>query len=332
MAKTATVDDPAKDESEFDAGWNDDEFKPPDTTLAKTDDDPPANTVDDPPAKTVDDPPAKTDDDPPAKTDDDPPAKTDDDPPVVAKTETDYTPSYKDVVDEIKKTETRLIDTLVAKSDPKPKVEDKTTPARVDLSEFTGDKLKSRLEKVRDVAPEAADAFEPIIEGLAGALGNSYKEVDSLTATHVKDQAEQAQAGVESQVETKHTDWKQTVKSKEFKDWLGEQPSYVKRVAEETDDPGEFITILDQFVASTDPPAKTDDDPPAKTDDDPPAKTVDDPPDGDEEARRVALRAASKQPDTKTKSERVPSKKRVLSEAEEFESGWNDREFEVRRA
>ena len=320
-----TLPDPVEEAKEFDSGWDSPEFKAGDDPPVKTDDDPPTQT-----AKADDDPPAETDDDPPAQTakaDDDPPAETDDDPP--AKAATNYVPSYKDVVEELKKTEQR-IETMISTppASPKPKNNDEPIRKRVDLSEFTGDKLKARLEKVRDVAPEAAEAFEPIIGGLAGALEQSYKEVDTLRATTVQDKAEQAAVAVETQIDSKHKDWKQTVSSQEFKGWLNEQPKYVQRVAQTTDDPEEFVGILDQYADSkaSDPTTETDDDPPTETDDDPPADA-----DADEEARRVALDAA-KQPEPKARSQRQPpSGKRVLSAEEEFEAGWKDPEFNPAR-
>ena len=313
IVEPTKLPDPVKEAEEFDSGWDADEFK--------QQDEPPVQSakVDDEPAK-VDDPSPKVDDEPPVQS-----AKVDDPPP----NGKDYVPSYQDVVDQLQKTDTRFdrIETLIAKTPdpPAPKQDDDPTPQRVDLSEFTGEKLKSRLEKVRDVAPEAAEAFEPIIEGLAGALGQSYKEVDTLRATGVKDKADSAQVAVASRIETKHADWKGTVSSKKFKDWLGEQPNFVQRVAQTTDDPEEFSDILDQFAAVKDPdPSPKVDDPPPKVDDPPPN-------DADEESRRVRLEAA-KQPEPKVKGEKPPmSHKRALSPEEEFASGWNDPEFDVKQ-
>ena len=247
----------------------------------------------------------------------------------------DYKPDYAEAVAGIRRdTEQGFsrIEKLIEKRDApavEPAKKTAAAPKRVDLAEFTGDKLKTRLEKVRDVAPEAAEAFEPIIEGLAGALGDSYKEIDTVRATATDTRAATVQQAQFSPIEAKHPGFQKTIEGEEFLKWLDEQPGKVMRTAHNTNDPDEFVGILDQFAARDGAAAGDGASADAATDtkkDESAAAAVD-----DDAARVEARREAARQPETRTTADRQPDKARELSDTEEFSKGWFDPEFDQKK-
>ena len=348
MTDTAVVEPDAKDADEFAAGWNDSEFgdpaAPPEDSAAvaaaaakeaadakaaadaAVGSDAEATTTD---AAGTDD----TDANATAKADADAAAAAAKESSADAKDATagDYKPDYAEAVAGIRRdTEQGFsrIEKLIEKRS-EPAVEPAKTavaPKRVDLAEFTGDKLKTRLEKVRDVAPEAAEAFEPIIEGLAGALGDSYKELDTVRATATDTRAATVQQAQFSPIEAKHPGFQKTIEGEEFLKWLDEQPGKVMRTAHNTNDPDEFVGILDQFAARDGAAAGDGASADAATDtkkDESAAAAVD-----DDAARVEARREAARQPETRTTADRQPDKARELSDTEEFSKGWFDPEFD----
>ena len=351
MANTAVVEPEAKAADEFAAGWNDPEFggtEPEKADAAGTDD---AATV----AAVAAD--ADVKDGAPAKAD---AAGTDaagtDDAATAAAAGTDaeaeaaaaaakeaaaatnanasdYKPDYAEAVAGIRRdTEQGFsrIEKLIEKREApavEPAKKTDAAPKRVDLAEFTGDKLKTRLEKVRDVAPEAAEAFEPIIEGLAGALGDSYKELDTVRATATDTRAATAQQAQFAPIESKHPGFQETIKGEEFLTWLDEQPGKVMRTAHNTNDPNEFSGILDQFAAREG--SAVNDGANVETDTTKPDDVA--AVGGDDDAARVeARREAARQPETRTTADRPLDKQRDLSDEEAFSKGWNDPEFDKR--
>ena len=314
MAETAVVEPEAKASNEFSAGWNDSEFGDPEPTnaadaAAKAD----ADAKPDADAAGTDD----ADADAAAKAAADAAAAASAKEATAAAEEKpgDYKPDYEAFVKDVRRENDQnysRIEKLIEQR-PAPAV---YKPTRVDLAEFKGYKLKSRLEKVRDAAPEAADAFEPIIEGLAGALGDAYKEVDIVRATATDTRAATAQQAQFAPVEAKHPGFQETIKGDEFLKWLDEQTGKVMRTAHNTNDPNEFVGILDQFAAREGAAAGDGTD----------AATG-----GDDDAARVeARREAARQPATRTTADRQPDKQRDLSDEEAFSKGWFDPEFDTK--
>ena len=315
-----------QEETDFGAGWNDPEFadkvepEPPAEPVKPAAEEPPAEPVkpaaEEPPAEPVkpaaEEPPAEpvkpAAEEPPAEpvkpAAEEPPAE-----PVKPAAEApDYRPSYDDVirgVEEVKKATVREVRDLLKPADQPPARPAPTVVAkRVDLSGFKGAHLKEHLKKVREVDPDTADALEGLVNPLVGGLESAYTEIDGIRVSTTKQATDDATATAVATIEGKHPGWQETVKKPEFIAWLDAQPSFVQRTARETDNPTEFVEVMDTY-AGANPPAA-----PAPAEPEP------------EDARAKARREAAVQPSTRTRVEKPPAG--VLSEDEEFARGWEE--------
>ena len=308
-------------DDDFAAGWMDPEFK---------DEPEPASEPAEPVTPKEEDPPEEPakEEEPPAETEgDDPPAEPgeEEEPPEEPVTPKEEEPPAEPAKDTALDTILKRVDEVNTKLDatrqPRAAYTTETAPAkdkpgpskdRIDPADFKGDKLESKLKKLREADPDLADVVKDLIEPLAGGLQAAYDESDNTRVSAAKQDLVQKAQAVEDAVTAKHGDWRKTIAGDDFLGWLAKQPTYLQRITQTTEDPQEFIEILDLHKAASAPAS-------AKKDDDPPPKEEDD-------AENQARLDAAREPRTRVASERQ-TPKNTRSATDDFSSGWMDPEF-----
>ena len=121
------------------------------------------------------------------------------------------------------------------------KKREKAKPEPPPLDESLTQEADQALEEVRDWDPDTAGKIE--------AERKALRE-RSTTAPEPEESEEDKQARLAAEagiVEAKHPGWRETQKTAEFQDWMKEQPSYTRRVWDESESGAEVSEILSSY-------------------------------------------------------------------------------------
>lgn len=127
-------------------------------------------------------------------------------------------------------------------------------PSTVDIAKAGND--PDKWKALREDFPEWAEAMEEYVAAKIGSGGVNQGQITKLIEDRTAQVREEAFEAVEYvKLETRHEDWRETVNSPDFVDWIQKQPVGVYNLFSESRKAADAVKVLDLFKASKQPSA-----------------------------------------------------------------------------